>query len=141
MSTMELYESAYWLSWHTWEAFLTLLSSIFTVLFGMMFQFDFFLNNSFRILFLLCFLFQPNMVSSKLYILCLICLFLFEVLNSDKYHASINEFDYSLVISNKVCKRCSFLLLFLIGMFIIFSAAWFCFHQKQHQLLLLDLLY
>jgi hypothetical protein len=74
MSTMELYESAYWLSWHTWEAFLTLLSSIFTVLFGMMFQFDFFLNNSFRILFLLFFLFQPNMVSSKLYILTLICM-------------------------------------------------------------------
>jgi hypothetical protein len=33
----------------------------------MMFQFDFFLNNSFGILFLLFFLFQLNMVSSKLY--------------------------------------------------------------------------
>jgi hypothetical protein len=67
MSIMGLYESAYWLSWHTWEGFLTLLSSLFTVLFGMMFQFDFFLNNSFGILFLLFFLFQLNMVSSKLY--------------------------------------------------------------------------
>ena len=65
MSMMGLYESAYWLSWFTWEAFLTLLSALFTVLFGMMFQFDFFLNNSFGILFLLFFLFQLNMVGSK----------------------------------------------------------------------------
>ena len=66
MSIMGLYESSYWLSWLTWEAFLTLLSALFTVLFGMMFQFDFFLNNSFGILFILFFLFQLNMVSSKL---------------------------------------------------------------------------
>jgi len=65
MSTMGLYESAYWLSWFTWEALLTTLSALFTVLFGMMFQFDFFLNNSFGILFLLFFLFQLNMVSGK----------------------------------------------------------------------------
>ncbi|KAL5220999.1 hypothetical protein ABZP36_025712 [Zizania latifolia] len=63
MSIMGLYESAYWLSWFTWEAFLTLLSALFTVLFGMMFQFDFFLNNNFGILFLLFFLFQLNMLS------------------------------------------------------------------------------
>ncbi|KAL6646412.1 hypothetical protein ACP70R_018020 [Stipagrostis hirtigluma subsp. patula] len=63
MSIMGLYESAYWLSWFTWEAFLTLLSALFTVLFGMMFQFDFFLKNSFGILFLLFFLFQLNMLS------------------------------------------------------------------------------
>jgi hypothetical protein len=88
MSIMGLYESAYWLSWLTWEAFLTLISALFTVLFGMMFQFDFFLNNSFGILFLLFFLFQLNMVSSVY----LFCFFLFEVLNSDKYHASINTF-------------------------------------------------
>jgi hypothetical protein len=70
---MGLYESAYLLSWFTWEAFLTLLSALFTVLFGMMFQFDFFLNGSFEILFLLFFLFQLNMVSSKhqsLYLFC-----------------------------------------------------------------------
>lgn len=65
MSTMGLYESAYWLSWFTWEALLTTLSALFTVLFGMMFQFDFFLNNSFGILFLLFFLFQLNMVNFK----------------------------------------------------------------------------
>uniref|UniRef100_J3MSS8 ABC transporter domain-containing protein n=1 Tax=Oryza brachyantha TaxID=4533 RepID=J3MSS8_ORYBR len=63
MSIMGLYESAYWLSWLTWEAFVTLLSALLTVLFGMMFQFDFFLNNNFGILFLLFFLFQLNMLS------------------------------------------------------------------------------
>lgn len=62
MSIMGLYESAYWLSWLTWEAFLTLLAALFTVLFGMMFQFDFFLNNSFAVLFITFFLFQLNMV-------------------------------------------------------------------------------
>ncbi|XP_010931289.1 ABC transporter A family member 2 isoform X2 [Elaeis guineensis] len=63
MSIMGLYESAYWLSWLTWEAFLTLLAALFTVLFGMMFQFDFFLNNSFAVLFVMFFLFQLNMVA------------------------------------------------------------------------------
>uniref|UniRef100_A0A0E0QIM3 ABC transporter domain-containing protein n=1 Tax=Oryza rufipogon TaxID=4529 RepID=A0A0E0QIM3_ORYRU len=63
MSIMGLYESAYWLSWLTWEAFVTLLSALLTVLFGMMFQFDFFLHNNFGILFLLFFLFQLNMLS------------------------------------------------------------------------------
>ncbi|XP_010256707.1 PREDICTED: ABC transporter A family member 2-like isoform X2 [Nelumbo nucifera] len=62
MSIMGLYESAYWLSWFTWEALIAVLSSLFTVLFGMMFQFDFFLHNSFAIVFLLFLLFQVNMI-------------------------------------------------------------------------------
>lgn len=62
MSMMGLYDSAYWLSWLTWEGILTLLSSLFIVLFGMMFQFDFFLNNSFAVVFLVFFLFQLNML-------------------------------------------------------------------------------
>ncbi|KAF6159975.1 hypothetical protein GIB67_033059 [Kingdonia uniflora] len=62
MSMMGLYETAYWLSWLTWEAFITLISSLFTVLFGMMFQFDFFLNNNFAVLLLVFFLFQLNMI-------------------------------------------------------------------------------
>ncbi|KAG9459221.1 hypothetical protein H6P81_003729 [Aristolochia fimbriata] len=61
MSIMGLYESAYWLSWLTWETCLALISSLLSVLFGMMFQFDFFLHNSFVILFLVFFLFQFNM--------------------------------------------------------------------------------
>eukprot|EP00253_Pinus_taeda_P023624 PITA_23624 len=62
MSIMGLYNSAYWLTWLTWEGILTFVSAILMVLFGMMFRFDFFLKNSFSILFLLFFLFQLNMV-------------------------------------------------------------------------------
>ncbi|KAK2663995.1 hypothetical protein Ddye_002569 [Dipteronia dyeriana] len=61
MNMMGLYDSAYWLSWLTWEGIMTLISSIFIVLFGMMFQFDFFLNNSFAVLLLVFFLFELNM--------------------------------------------------------------------------------
>uniref|UniRef100_A0A2N9H3Q6 ABC transporter domain-containing protein n=1 Tax=Fagus sylvatica TaxID=28930 RepID=A0A2N9H3Q6_FAGSY len=61
MTMMGLYDSAYWLSWLTWEGILTVLSSLFTVLFGMLFQFDFFLKNSFAVVFLLFYLFQINM--------------------------------------------------------------------------------
>ncbi|CDP12364.1 unnamed protein product [Coffea canephora] len=62
MTMMGLYDTAYWLSWVAWEGIITLLSSLLTVLFGMMFQFDFFLNNSFGVVFLLFFLFQFNMI-------------------------------------------------------------------------------
>jgi hypothetical protein len=62
MTVMGLYDSAYWLSWLTWEAVVTLLSSILVVLCGMMFQLRFFLKNSFAVLFLLFFLFELNMV-------------------------------------------------------------------------------
>ncbi|GMJ04964.1 A. THALIANA ABC2 HOMOLOG 1, ABC2 homolog 1, ATP-binding cassette A2 [Hibiscus trionum] len=62
MTMMGLLDSAYWLSWLTWEGFMTLISSLFIVLFGMMFQFDFFLNNSFAVLFFVFYLFQLNMV-------------------------------------------------------------------------------
>ncbi|KAJ4961979.1 hypothetical protein NE237_021889 [Protea cynaroides] len=63
MSMMGLYETAYWFSWLTWEAFITFLSALFTVLFGMMFQLNFFLHNNFAVVFLLFFLFQLNMVA------------------------------------------------------------------------------
>ncbi|KAL2924639.1 ABC transporter A family member 2 [Bienertia sinuspersici] len=61
MSMMGLYDTAYWMSWLAWEGLLVVVSSIFIVLFGMMFQFDFFKNNNFAILFLVFFLFQLNM--------------------------------------------------------------------------------
>ncbi|XP_043704169.1 ABC transporter A family member 2-like [Telopea speciosissima] len=63
MNIMGVYECAYWFSWLTWEALITFLSALFTVLFGMMFRLDFFLHNSFAVVFLLFFLFQLNMVS------------------------------------------------------------------------------
>ncbi|KAH7443557.1 hypothetical protein KP509_02G040100 [Ceratopteris richardii] len=62
MSIMGLLDSAYWLSWLLWETALVLISSILMVLFGMIFQFYLFLNNSFGVLFFLFFLFQFNMV-------------------------------------------------------------------------------
>lgn len=62
MAMMGLFDSAYWLSWLAWEGIVTLVSSILIVLFGMMFQFDFFLKNDFPIVFFLLFLFQLNMV-------------------------------------------------------------------------------
>ncbi|TKY73412.1 ABC transporter A family member 2 [Spatholobus suberectus] len=61
MTMMGLYDTAYWLSWLTWEAVITILSSLLIVLFGMMFQFRFFLKNSFAVLFFLFFLFELNM--------------------------------------------------------------------------------
>ncbi|TYJ98618.1 ABC transporter A family member 2 [Cucumis melo var. makuwa] len=62
MTMMGLFDTAYWLSWLTWEGIITLIASIFTVLFGMMFQFDFFSKNNFAVVFLVFFLFQLNMV-------------------------------------------------------------------------------
>ena len=41
---------------------MALVSSLSIILFGMMLQFDFFLNNSFLVVFLLFFLFQLSMV-------------------------------------------------------------------------------
>ncbi|KAG2241227.1 hypothetical protein Bca52824_096788, partial [Brassica carinata] len=63
MTVMGVYDTAYWLSWLIWEGILTFVSSLFLVLFGMMFQFDFFLKNSFFVVFLLFLLFQFNMIS------------------------------------------------------------------------------
>ncbi|KAG2311511.1 hypothetical protein Bca52824_023068 [Brassica carinata] len=62
MTMMGVFDTAYWLSWLTWEGLLTTVSALLIVLFGMMFQFDFFLKNSFFIVFLLFMLFQINMI-------------------------------------------------------------------------------
>ncbi|KAJ7195011.1 hypothetical protein O6H91_Y513100 [Diphasiastrum complanatum] len=62
MSTMGLYDSVYWLTWLTWEVLVALISSLLLVLFGMIFQFYFFLHNNFGVLFFMFFLFQFNMV-------------------------------------------------------------------------------
>lgn len=62
MAIMGLYDTAYWVSWLIWEALLAFLSALFTVLFGMMFRFDFFLHNSFALVFLVFFMFQFTMI-------------------------------------------------------------------------------
>uniref|UniRef100_A0A803L940 ABC transporter domain-containing protein n=1 Tax=Chenopodium quinoa TaxID=63459 RepID=A0A803L940_CHEQI len=61
MNIMGLYDSAYWLSWLVWETFVILISSLCIILSGMILQFQFFLHNSFAVLFFLFFLFQLNM--------------------------------------------------------------------------------
>ncbi|BBN17980.1 ABC-2 type transport system permease protein [Marchantia polymorpha subsp. ruderalis] len=61
MSTMGLMNSAYWLTWLLWELLLGIISSVLLVLFGMAFQFYFFLNNDFLVLFFMFFLFAVNM--------------------------------------------------------------------------------
>ncbi|XP_011047161.1 PREDICTED: ABC transporter A family member 2 [Populus euphratica] len=62
MNMTGLYESAYWTSWLIWEGIITFISSLLLVLFGLMFQFDFFKKNSFGVLFFVFFLFQVNMI-------------------------------------------------------------------------------
>uniref|UniRef100_A0A0D6R137 ABC transporter domain-containing protein n=1 Tax=Araucaria cunninghamii TaxID=56994 RepID=A0A0D6R137_ARACU len=62
MSMMGLYDSVYWFTWLIWEGLLTLVSTIFLILFGMLFRFNFFLKNDFKVLFLMFFLFQFNMI-------------------------------------------------------------------------------
>lgn len=64
MTIMGLYDTAYWLSWLSWEGIIVLVSSVFTVLFGNMFPFDFFRHNNFVVFLILFFLFQLNMVGS-----------------------------------------------------------------------------
>jgi len=77
MNMTGLYESAYWASWISWEGIITFISSLFLVLFGLMFQFDFFKKNNFGVLFFVFFLFQINMVRSLLLLQCLVSFFFF----------------------------------------------------------------
>ncbi|XP_016469345.2 ABC transporter A family member 2-like isoform X1 [Nicotiana tabacum] len=63
MTMMGLFDTAYWLSWITWEGLLIFISSLLTVIFGMIFQFDIFLRNNFIVVFLLFFLFQLAMTT------------------------------------------------------------------------------
>ncbi|XP_056862383.1 ABC transporter A family member 2-like [Raphanus sativus] len=65
MTMMGVFDTAYWLAWLTWEGILTTISALLIVLFGMMFQFDFFLKNSFFVVFLLFMLFQINMIGGS----------------------------------------------------------------------------
>ncbi|XP_074316992.1 ABC transporter A family member 2-like [Silene latifolia] len=61
MNIMGLYDSAYWLSFLTWESIVISVNSLLTLFSGMIFQFDLFLHNSFAVLFLVFFLYQLSM--------------------------------------------------------------------------------
>jgi uncharacterized membrane protein YhaH (DUF805 family) len=60
--TMGMMRSAYWWSWITWEAVMALVLSLIAIAFGSAIQIDFFLNNSFGLIFLTLFMFQLAMV-------------------------------------------------------------------------------
>ena len=62
LATMGMYQSAYWASWITWEFAFSTIITLLSITFGAMFQFDFFLNNSFGIVFFVLLMFQLGMV-------------------------------------------------------------------------------
>ncbi|RZC53150.1 hypothetical protein C5167_011994 [Papaver somniferum] len=62
MSIMGLYESAYWLSWLVWDTVMICIASLLTIIVGIISRFDFFVQNSFVVLFLTFFLFQFSMI-------------------------------------------------------------------------------
>eukprot|EP00475_Leptophrys_vorax_P029658 TRINITY_DN4376_c0_g2_i5.p1 TRINITY_DN4376_c0_g2~~TRINITY_DN4376_c0_g2_i5.p1 ORF type:complete len:983 (+),score=58.52 TRINITY_DN4376_c0_g2_i5:142-3090(+) len=68
MATMGLMDSVYWLTWFVWEVSLSFIACILLVCFGMLFQFDFFLHNSFLVLFLMFFLFWVAMTSLAFFV-------------------------------------------------------------------------
>lgn len=68
MATMGMLDSAYWCSWISWELVLMTISSLLICCFGLLFQFDLFLDNSFGILFLLFLLFEVSMAAFALFI-------------------------------------------------------------------------
>lgn len=63
LTTGGMLDSAFWLSWMTVEALISVVFSLLIIAFGAMFNFAFFLDNSFALLFLLFLLFQWAMVS------------------------------------------------------------------------------
>ena len=62
MTTSGMLDSAFWCSWLFIEIIISVLFSLLLVAFGAMFQFDFFLKNSFGVVFLLFLLFQWAMI-------------------------------------------------------------------------------
>ncbi|XP_073143573.1 ABC transporter A family member 2-like [Henckelia pumila] len=68
MTVMGLFDTAYWSSWIVWNCFMTLISSLFTALFGLVLRWNLFLNSNFLIVLLLFFIFQFNLATFGLMI-------------------------------------------------------------------------
>lgn len=66
MRTMGLRDSAYWLSWASWEFTLAFFTGHIIAIIGLILQFDLFLKNNYGLLFFLFFLFQLAMSSIAL---------------------------------------------------------------------------
>lgn len=63
LRTMGQLDSAFWLSWMTYELVLAAITSLLLAAFGALFQIRMFLNNDFGLIFMLFFLFQLAMAS------------------------------------------------------------------------------
>jgi len=61
LRTMGMLDSAYWLSWAAWEMIMVFITTMLIIVFGLFFQFKFFTDNAFGLLFFLFFLFQLAM--------------------------------------------------------------------------------
>lgn len=61
LRTMGMLDSTYWLSWAAWELIMVTVTTLLIIIFGLFFQFKFFTDNSFGLLFFLFFLFQMAM--------------------------------------------------------------------------------
>ncbi|KXZ51812.1 hypothetical protein GPECTOR_11g253 [Gonium pectorale] len=68
LRTMGMADSAYWLSWAVWEVTLAFIVAHSICIYGLILQFDLFLNNNYGLLFFLFFLFQLAMSSMALFI-------------------------------------------------------------------------
>lgn len=61
LRTMGMSDSAYWLSWLTWQVVINFLSTIALIVTGLIMQFDIFIENDFGISFMVIFLFEMAM--------------------------------------------------------------------------------
>jgi len=61
LRTMGMLDSAYWMSWAAWEVVMIFITTMVIIISGFIFQFDFFKDNSFGLVFFLFFLFQLSM--------------------------------------------------------------------------------
>eukprot|EP00798_Chlamydomonas_sp_ICE-L_P014423 gene14423-20429_t len=68
LRTMGMVDSAYWLSWAAWEFTLAFFTAHLICCFGLLLQFDIFLNNNYGLLFFLFFLFQLAMSAFGMFI-------------------------------------------------------------------------
>ena len=68
MKNFGLIDSLYWISWMVWEAGIVAFSALSLCVFGLVFQFDLFRNNSFGLTFFLFFLFMLAMTSFAFFV-------------------------------------------------------------------------
>ena len=68
MKNFGLIDSLYWISWMVWEAGIVAISALSLCVFGLVFQFDLFRNNSFGLTFFLFFLFMLAMTSFAFFV-------------------------------------------------------------------------